>query len=134
MSAARTIDPRAYSKLLGKALPTVIHTVQQNEHYIELLEEIDGHEHASAEEIELAELPTLLIEEFEEKHYALKPATPVAILKSLMEDHGLKQKDLLDVFGTESVVSEVLRGKRDFSKEHIRRLSKRFHVSPELFF
>jgi HTH-type transcriptional regulator / antitoxin HigA len=41
---------------------------------------------------------------------------------------------LVKVFGTASVVSEVLSGKRELSKEHIRRLSRRFHVSPELFF
>jgi transcriptional regulator with XRE-family HTH domain len=38
------------------------------------------------------------------------------------------------VFGTPSIVSEVLNGKRELNKEHIRRLSERFGVSPELFF
>jgi HTH-type transcriptional regulator/antitoxin HigA len=42
--------------------------------------------------------------------------------------------DLLDVFGTASVVSEVLSGKRELSKAHIVKLSDRFHVSPALFF
>jgi antitoxin component HigA of HigAB toxin-antitoxin module len=52
----------------------------------------------------------------------------------LMDQPGLKQKDLIDVFGTPSIVSEVMNGKRDLNKAHIERLSKRFHVSPELFF
>ncbi len=51
-----------------------------------------------------------------------------------MGQHGLKQKDLVDVFGTPSIVSEGLSGKRELNKDHIKRLSKRFHVSPELFF
>jgi HTH-type transcriptional regulator/antitoxin HigA len=51
-----------------------------------------------------------------------------------MDHHGLKQKDLVDVFGTPSIVSEVLNGKRELNKDHIVRLSRRFHVSPELFF
>jgi HTH-type transcriptional regulator/antitoxin HigA len=51
-----------------------------------------------------------------------------------MEQHGLLQKDLAEEFGTPSIVSEVLSGKRDLSKDHIKRLSQRFHVSPELFF
>jgi HTH-type transcriptional regulator/antitoxin HigA len=38
------------------------------------------------------------------------------------------------VFGTRSIVSEVLSGKRDLNKDHIERLSARFHVSPEVFF
>jgi HTH-type transcriptional regulator/antitoxin HigA len=51
-----------------------------------------------------------------------------------MEAHGLRQRDLTDVFGTESIVSEILHGKRDLTKEHIRRLSVRFSVSPAVFF
>ena len=47
---------------------------------------------------------------------------------------GLRQVDLLDVFGTASVVSEVLNGKRELSKNHILKLSERFHLSPALFF
>jgi HTH-type transcriptional regulator/antitoxin HigA len=76
----------------------------------------------------------LLVEDFEEKHYALPKASPVEAIQFLMEQHGLLQKDLVDVFGTASIVSEVLSGKRELNKEHIRRLSERFHVSPELFF
>jgi HTH-type transcriptional regulator/antitoxin HigA len=51
-----------------------------------------------------------------------------------MDQNGLKQKDLIDVFGTPSIVSKVLSGKRELNKDHISRLSQRFHVSPELFF
>ena len=51
-----------------------------------------------------------------------------------MDQHNLKQKDLTDIFGTPSITSEVLSGKRELNKEHIRRLSQRFGVSPELFF
>jgi HTH-type transcriptional regulator / antitoxin HigA len=51
-----------------------------------------------------------------------------------MDQHHLRQKDLVDVFGTPSIVSEVLSGKREMNKDHIERLSQRFHVSPELFF
>jgi len=50
-----------------------------------------------------------------------------------MRASGLKQKDLVDIFGTPSIVSEVLKGKRNLTVEHIRRLSERFHVTPELF-
>ena len=84
-------------------------------------------------EAELADLLTLLIEDYEEKHYQLPKASPLEMIAFLMEQHGLKQKDLVDVFGTPSIVSEVLNGKRELNKEQIRRLSERFHVSRELF-
>jgi HTH-type transcriptional regulator/antitoxin HigA len=82
----------------------------------------------------MAELLTLLIEDFEEKHYALTAASPLDVLNELMVANNLKQKDLLDVFGTPSIASEVLGGKRRLNTEHIRRLSRRFKVSPEVFF
>jgi HTH-type transcriptional regulator/antitoxin HigA len=124
-----------YADLLARALPAVIRSERENEHYAALLEELDrkGSKLTSAEQ-RLAELLTLLIEDFEERHYALKPATPVAVLEELMAANELKQKDLLDIFGTPSIVSEVLNGKRRLTAEHIRKLAARFHVSPEMFF
>ena len=92
-------------------------------------------EEATAKEKRLAELLTLLIEEFEEKEVPALPAgDPIDMLRHLMDSNHLRQVDLLDVFGTASVVSEVLRGKRELSKAHITRLSGRFHLSPALFF
>ena len=61
-------------------------------------------------------------------------ATPTQALAFLMEQHGLRQKDLVPILGTRSTVSEVMSGKRDLSKAQIRRLSDFFHVSPEIFF
>ena len=123
-----------YAALLASALPAVIRSEAENERCIRALEELDrkGNRMSSAER-RLAELLTLLIENFEEKHYALEPADPVTIIEELMSANGLKQKDLLDVFGTSSIVSEVLNGKRRLTTEHIRRLSRRFHVPADLF-
>ena len=124
-----------YASLLSNSLPTVIRSETENERHIAMLEELDHKgSRLSAAERRMAELLTLLIEDFEEKHYALKAASPVGVLNELMLANNLKQKDLLDVFGTPSIVSEVLRGKRKLTTEHIRRLSRRFHVSPEVFF
>ena len=100
-----------------------------------MLAALDGKgEKLTAAERRLAELLTVLIEDFEEEAYALKPARPVEVVRELMESNGLKQKDLLDIFGTPSIASEVLHEKRSLTVEHIRKLSRRFHVSPEVFF
>jgi HTH-type transcriptional regulator/antitoxin HigA len=123
-----------YAALLSSALPAVIRSEAENERYIALLEELDGKgSRMTAAERRMAELLTLLIEDFEEKHYSLKSANPVEVISELMLANSLKQKDMLDVFGTASIVSEVLSGKRKLTTEHIRRLSRRFHVSPEVF-
>jgi len=124
-----------YASLLTNTLPALIRSETENERYIALLAEFDRKgSRMSAAERRMAELLTLLIEDFEEKHYALKAASAVDVLKELMLANKLKQKDLVDIFATPSIVSEVLRGKRQLTTEHIRRLSRRFHVSPELFF
>lgn len=124
-----------YATLLAKTLPAVRRSEKENEHYISLLEDLDRKgSKLSAAEQRLADLLTLLIEDFEDRHYALKPATPIAALEELMATNELHQKDLLDIFSTPSIVSEVLSGKRKLTTEHIRKLSRRFHVSPELFF
>jgi HTH-type transcriptional regulator/antitoxin HigA len=129
-----TVSPE-YGALLRKVAPKVIRTEKENEAYTAALYELDQRsKRLTAAEKELSELLTLLIEDFEEKRYRLPRAKPLDVLRFLMEQHNLLQKDLVDVFGTRSIVSEVLSGKRELNKEHIARLSARFHVSPEVFF
>lgn len=76
----------------------------------------------------------MLVEKYEEEHHQIASASPVEVLRELMEANDLRQKDLTREFGTESVVSEVLNGKRKLNKDHIEKLSKRFHISPAAFF
>jgi HTH-type transcriptional regulator / antitoxin HigA len=124
-----------YGRLLAQTLPSVIHSEDENERFIATLEKLERRSRNwSPAEAKLAELLTLLIENFEDQNYKLKAATPTEVLCELMESNGLKQKDLMDVFGAESTVSAVLNGKREMTREHIKRLSRRFRVSPEVFF
>jgi HTH-type transcriptional regulator / antitoxin HigA len=128
------IAPTAtYAKLVAKTPPQIVRTEEQNENYIKVLAGLLSRK-MTKEESEFADLLTLLIEDFEERHYALPKASPIEVIMFIMDQHGLKQKDLTDVFGTPSIVSEVLSGKRDLNKDHIAKLSERFHVSPEVFF
>ncbi len=124
----------AYGALLSREKPEVISGEQQNRLYIERLERLTAKKSVTPAEKKLVALLTVLIEEYEAKHDRVPDAEPVSIIRHLMEAHNLRQKDLLDVFGTESIASEVLRGKRELTKQHIRRLSKKFHVSPAVFF
>lgn len=124
-----------YCRLLTGTLPSVIRSEEQNEEYLRQVGEFLQHEeHLTDAQREYVKLLTLLIEDFEEKAYSMPSVSPLEIISFLMGQHGLKQKDLTDVFGTRSITSEVLSGKRELNKEQIRRLSERFHISPELFF
>jgi HTH-type transcriptional regulator/antitoxin HigA len=123
-----------YGTLLSQTKPEVVSGEQQNQLYIEQLERLTGQEVVTPAEKKLIALLTVLVEEYEAKTYPVPNAGPLDIIRHLMDAHRLRQKDLVDVFGTESIVSDVLNGKRDLNKEHIRRLSARFHVSPSVFF
>ena len=123
-----------YVALLVQTRPEVIKTEGQNQAFLARLEQLTTKRNPTPAEMKLIQLLTLLIEEFEDTHHPIPDAAPVGIVRHLMQVHQLRQKDLIDVFGTESIVSDVLNGNRELSKEHIRRLSKRFGVSPAVFF
>lgn len=123
-----------YAALLSETRPEVIHDQRQNRAYIRRLEELTGKKSVTPAEKKLIELLVLLIEDFEAKHAPVLDASPVAIIRHLMEANDLRQKDLMEVFGTESIASEILHGKRELTREHIERLSAKFGVSPAVFF
>ena len=58
----------------------------------------------------------------------------VAVLRTLMEQYGLRTNDFKDEIGGKSMVSMILSGSRKLSRDHIQALSNRFHVSPSVFF
>lgn len=78
----------------------------------------------------------LLVEDYEKKTFKanLDDISGRDILKFLMEEHSLKQSDLENELGSQSVASEILSGKRRLNSQQILALSKRFGVSPSAFF
>ena len=126
------INETSYGRLLAKALPRVIETDAENERAIAELEPLSALPRKSPEQAALAELLTVLIEQFEQR-YDLGDATPLEALRTFMEDRGERQRDLISIFGSSSVASDVLNGKREISKRHARLLAERYHVSASLF-
>lgn len=123
-----------YAELLAKTAPKIIRSESENEHFIQALYALEQKRTLSREEKDLADLLTLLIEDFEKKRYNLPRANPAQTLEFLMEERGLRQRDLVDIFGARSTVSQVLSGKRELTKGQIAKLSQYFQVSPEIFF
>jgi HTH-type transcriptional regulator/antitoxin HigA len=133
MSSA-VMEDMEYKNLLSETGPEVIRTEEQNRDFLAVLEGLAAKEQVSEAESRMIELLTLLIEDYEKRESPVPQAGPLDIVRHLMEAHGLRQKDLTEEFGTESIVSDVLNGKRELTKDHIRRLSARFGVSPAVFF
>src|SRR5437879_13058565 len=84
--------------------------------------------------METAKLLVVLIADYEAKHFTIEKASGVEVLKELMDANGLRQKDLADDLGGESIVSLILKEKRQLNRQQMEKLSHRFHVSPAVFF
>ena len=96
-----------------------------------LLDEVEDNERHPL--FEFLEVLGTLIESYEQDHVKMPDAPGREVLKFLMEEHDLTQHDLPEV-GSQGVVSEILRGKRDLNTRQIKALSRRFGVSPAAFF
>lgn len=136
MALSAELSPIKYGRLLAKALPRVIETDEEFYRAVDLMEGLDRRvaqgETLSVEEQALLALLERLIQDYDEQ-VELPKIEPYKVVLFLMEHKGLRQADLLPVFGSRSVASEVLNGKRALSKNHIRKLADFFHLSPEAF-
>jgi HTH-type transcriptional regulator/antitoxin HigA len=78
---------------------------------------------------------TLLIQEYDERHFKLETArmAPLEALKYLMSESGMKPADLGRLLGNRPLASLILNSHRELSKTHIRILAEHFKVDPSLF-
>ncbi len=128
------VSAEKYGKLLVRVLPKMIETREELKHFSAMLEELDRLPRAlRPEERQLEALLAGLIQGYDDK--IKLPELPAhKMIGFLMEQRGLRQADLLPVFGSRSVASDVLNGKREPSKAHIRGLAEFFKLSPAVFF
>ena len=73
-----------------------------------------------------------LIEAYESEHYPMDPPDPIEAIKFRMEQQGLTRKDLEEILGTRTRVSEVLNRKRGLSINMIRALNEKLGISAEI--
>jgi HTH-type transcriptional regulator / antitoxin HigA len=127
-------DSNKYGLLLMSTLPQVIETKEELERTEEVISSLlKKSDKISPEEEKLLDLLSDLVEDYEDEHYPIEDAPPKEILKFLMEQNDLKQTDLLPIFGSSGIASEVVNGKRSISKTHAKKLAEYFKVSVELF-
>jgi HTH-type transcriptional regulator/antitoxin HigA len=123
-----------YAALLDSYAPRPIEDegdLQRTEELIWEMLAID--ERSRAQEAYLT-LLTEQVERWEQEHVTIPPLSDIALIQALLVERGLRQRALAPVFGTESIVSEVLSGKRELQRKHIQGLADFFHVSPAVFF
>jgi HTH-type transcriptional regulator/antitoxin HigA len=112
----------------------VIKSKEQYREYSTILEELVFRENKNQETGEEIELLTLLLEKWDEEHNTLPPIDPIILLRSLMEEHYLKAKDLAGILQvSKGLVSDILNYRKGLSKEVVRSLAAHFKLAQEAF-
>jgi len=110
---------------------SVIKDKAQYDTYCKELETLLEGDPVNYEEVELL---TLLIEHYDATNNSFKEMDPIELLKSLMKDHDMRPKDLVNYLGiSKGYISDILNYKKGLSKEVIRKLASRFNLSQEAF-
>ena len=123
-----------YEKLLVQFHPRPIANAKDLAAAESVIDDLLALPSLTREEDAILELLSTLVEEWEREHVRIPAAEPREVIRFLLHAAGQRQKDLIPVFGTESIVSEVLSGHRDLQRKHIAGLAQFFHVSPAVFF
>jgi HTH-type transcriptional regulator/antitoxin HigA len=86
-------------------------------------------------EIDYLDTLTLLVQAYDSEHHEImaRTADPLATLKYLMEQSGMRTTDLGRLLGSRGLASLILHGRRQLSKTHLRKLAEHFKVSPAVF-
>ena len=99
--------------------------------YCDILEKLVFSDEPEKRQDEI-DLLTLLIENWDKNNNGIPELDPIELIKSLMEDHDLKQTDLVEIAGVgKSTISEILNYKKRMSKNVIRNLANHFKIQQE---
>ena len=121
------------AEMIAHGAPRVIHNDQELAAYTETLFQLTALENPSPSEAEAIELLTLLMDRYEQAHYSIPAADAISVVRFLIEQQGLAQRDLIPQFGSESAVSMFLAGQRKLTLDQVRKLSARFKLPADVF-
>jgi HTH-type transcriptional regulator/antitoxin HigA len=112
-----------------------VHDEVDLENAAEVIDAMAGHD-LNKDQSDYLEAVTELAGAYEDIHHQkdLSHVTPLMVLQRLVEHNDMTASELGELLGNRSLGSKILRGERELSKAHIRKLADRFKVSPALFF
>lgn len=131
-----TFNPKIYGSLLADALPGIIESGEEYKRVEQIFDRLisRGEDNLSPEEKRLFGLLASLLEEYESRTLEPLPnLEPREILMVLMKENNLRQTEMTHIFGTQSIVSEVLAGKRNITKLQAKALAEMFAMELEAF-
>jgi HTH-type transcriptional regulator / antitoxin HigA len=129
-----TFNRETYAQLLIEVLPQPIKSEAEYQRVLAIVELLMNKANTSVEEDSLLDLFVILVEKFESEHYPSQNlSTPHSRLLHLMEANNLQQSDLIPVFGSSDLATEIIEGKRSIDRTHADKLSDRFNLPSKLF-
>ena len=123
-----------YGQLLSETLPATIESEADRRRVMPIIENLMRKgENLSPEESRLLRLFASLVASYEARAFPIELLAPEVLLKTMLEERDLRQKDLLPIFGSEGVISDILAGRRGIGKKKALELAEFFDVSYKLF-
>ena len=111
-----------------------LHIIKTEEDYNKAMNIIDSviDSPVGSEEAERLELLSILVEDYENKHYKIEAPDPIEAIKQRAEQLGLTRKDLERSIGSRGRVSEILNKKRKLTLSMIKRLNKNLNIPADI--
>ena len=123
-----------YKQLLEEFPIKTIETEEENEYYLEVYIKVIKKYKKNPNFQTYLKILKEEIKKFEDKMYPTPKVTGSDLLNYLMEEHSLKNKDLVEKgVGTASAITMIRKGDRDISKDQAKKLSKIFGVNMIIF-
>jgi len=123
-----------YARLIAELPPRPIRTADEARVVEARIAELMGLEVLSDAQKDYLDVLSDQVSDWEDSNEEIPDVSGVELVRFLLEEQGLRQKDLISIFSTESIASEVLSGRRELQRKHIEALSNFFKVSPSAFF
>jgi HTH-type transcriptional regulator / antitoxin HigA len=129
----QTINLKVYGQLVADIKPKVIETEDEYEQFLAVAERLTFKQDQTPEESALYDLVTMLVEAYETEHYPIDRPAPAEVLKQIIESSGIDPIELVKIFGSSDIVTQVLAGTKTIDPDRAQALADRFKLSPSIF-
>ena len=126
--------PKTYNELLQAFPPRPIKSEEEMFATQKVIDSLIDRAPLTPDEEDYLNLLGTLVYEYEQTQEPIPDIYGIELLKVLIEERDLRQKDLVPIFKTESIVSDILKERRKLTTRHIQELAKFFQISPAAFF
>ena len=137
---AAALNQDEYLTLVKRFPPRPIHNERQYDATVEVMNQLAVRDEGTLSEAEEDYLLALtrFVEDYDREHYLPERrkhprGQPLRMLKFLMGEAGMSTADLGRLLGNSGLASQVLLGRRELSKTHVRKLADHFRVAADLF-